>query len=161
MLHGQAAHHANELCARSPDDQLLAVWGARNYCGVPVFDAQGGIFGHDAIIDGKPMRDGARGIEVMRIFAARVRVEIDRRRVEGALREANELLVQSEERYRELFDEAPIAYVCWATDTRIIWANPTAMNILGFKPGQIEGLLGTSFFPDTPEANSGSEMRSR
>jgi PAS domain S-box-containing protein len=150
VLHGQAAHYADELCARFPDDQLLAVWGARSYCGVPVFDAQGRVFGHVAIIDGKPMPDGARGIAVMRIFAARVRAEIDRLRVEGALREANEGRVQSEERYRDLFDEAPIAYVFQATDTRIVRANRTAMNILGVKPGQIEGLLGTSFFPDTP-----------
>jgi formate hydrogenlyase transcriptional activator len=117
VLHGQAAHYADELCARFPDDQLSAVWGARSYCGVPVFDAQGRVFGHVAIIDGKPMPDGARGIAVMRIFAARVRAEIDRLRVEGALREANEGRVQSEERYRDLFDEAPIAYVFQATDT--------------------------------------------
>ena len=68
------------------------------------------------------------------------------------LREANERLTQSEEQFRDLFEEAPIAYVHQATDTRIFRANRTAMKILGVKPEEIAGLLGASFFPDTPEA---------
>ena len=39
-----------------------------------------------------------------------------------------------------------------AVDSRIFRANRTAMQILGVKPDEIVGLLGTSFFPDTPEA---------
>jgi PAS domain S-box-containing protein len=130
----------------------LANWGAQSYCGVPVFDAQGRVFGHIAIIDDKPMPDGPRGIAVMRIFAARVQAEVERLRIESALREANEQLAESQERFRDLFDEAPIAYVIQSTDTRIVRANRTAMKVLGVKPEEITGMLGTSFFPDTPEA---------
>lgn len=86
VLHGQIAHYPAALRARFPDDHLLAEWGAQSYCGVPVFDRQGGVFGHVAIIDDKPMRDGPRGIAVMRIFAARVRAEVERLRMEDALR---------------------------------------------------------------------------
>jgi formate hydrogenlyase transcriptional activator len=152
VLRGEIAHYPSELCARFPDDHLLAEWGAQSYCGVPVFDEQGRVFGHVAIIDDQPMPDGPRGIAVMRIFAARVRAEVERLRMEGVLREANERLAQSEERFRDLFDEAPIAYVYQGVDTRIIRANRTAMKILGVKPEEITGLLGTSFIPDTPEA---------
>jgi formate hydrogenlyase transcriptional activator len=53
---------------------------------VPVFDRQSGVFGHVAIIDDKPMPDSPRGIAVMRIFAARVRAEVERLRTEDALR---------------------------------------------------------------------------
>ena len=73
VLRGQIAHYPAELCARFPDDHLLAEWGAQSYCGVPVFDEQDRVFGHIAIIDDKPMPDGPRGIAAMRIFAARVR----------------------------------------------------------------------------------------
>jgi formate hydrogenlyase transcriptional activator len=59
---------------------------------------------------------------------------------------------ESEERFRDLFDEAPIAYLHQGLDTRIFRANRVATNLLGVKPGEIEGMLGTSFFPDTPEA---------
>ncbi len=89
VLRGQAAHHPTELCARFPDDNLLAEWGAQSYCGVPVFDAQGRVFGHVAIVDDKPMPDGPRGLAVMRIFAERVRAEIERLRMEDALRSAS------------------------------------------------------------------------
>lgn len=152
VLHGEVAHYPAELCARFPGDHLLAVWGAQSYCGVPVFNEQGRVFGHVAIVDDKPMPDGPRGIAVMRIFAARVRAEVERLRIEAALREANGQLTDSEERFRDLFDEAPIAYVHQSVDTRIIRANRTAMKILGVKPEEITGMLGTSFFPDTPEA---------
>lgn len=152
VLHGEVAHYPTELCARFPDDGLIATWGAQSYCGVPVLDERGRVFGHVAIIDDKPMPDGPRGIAVMRIFAARVQAEVERLRINAALRETNEQLAESQERFRDLFDEAPIAYLIQSIDTRIVRANRTAMKILGVKPEEITGMLGTSFFPDTPEA---------
>jgi formate hydrogenlyase transcriptional activator len=83
VLHGQIARYPADLCARLPDDHLLAKWSAQSYCGVPVSDSQGRVFGDVAIIDDKPMPDGPRGIAVMRIFAALVRAEIERLRMEG------------------------------------------------------------------------------
>jgi formate hydrogenlyase transcriptional activator len=152
VLHGESAHYPAELCARFPYDHLLAEWEAQSYCGVPVFDERGRVFGHIAIIDDKPMPDGPRGIAVMRIFAARVRAEIERLRVEDALREANGLLTQSEKRFRDLFEEAPIAYVYEGIDSRFVRANRTAMRILGVKPEEIQGMFGKSLVPDTPDA---------
>jgi hypothetical protein len=58
VLHGESAHYSSDVCARFPDDRVLTEWGAQSYCGVPVLDAQGGIFGHVAILDDKPMPDG-------------------------------------------------------------------------------------------------------
>jgi len=74
------------------------------------------------------------------------------RRISEQLRQANEALVQSEERFRDLFDEAPIAYVHEGLDSRFIHANRAAMRILGLKPEEISGTFGTSFVPDTPDA---------
>ena len=152
VLHGEPACYPTELSARFPNSPLLADWGAQSYCGVPVFDAQGKVFGHIAIIDDKPMAEAERGLAVMRIFAERVRAEVERLRMEDALRSANDRLALSEESFRDLFDEAPIAYVHQGLDTRIFRANRTAMKILGVKPGEIEGMDGTSFWADTPEA---------
>jgi PAS domain S-box-containing protein len=152
VLHGESAHYATDLCSRFPDDHLLAEWCAQSYSGVPVLDAKGGIFGHVAILDNKPMPDGTRAIGVMRIFAARVQAEVERLRIEAELHETNRRLAQSEEQFRGLFEEAPIAYVHQTSDSRIIRLNSAAMRILGVKPEEVEGLLGTSFFPDTSEA---------
>ena len=152
VLHGQIAHYPAELCARFPDDHLLAEWGAQSYCGVPVLDEQDRVFGHIAIIDDKPMPDGPRGIAAMRIFAARVRTEVERLRMEGALREANQRLALSEERFRDLFEEAPIAYVHESLDSGFIRANRTALRILGVKPEEVSGMFGKSLVPNTPDA---------
>jgi len=147
VLRGQAAHHPAELCARFPDDQLLADWRAQSYCGVPVLDAQGRVFGHVAIVDDKPMPDGPRGLAVMRIFAERVRAEIERLRMQDAL-------TQSEESFRDLFEEAPIAYLYQGIDSRWIRANRAAMRILGVKPEEAAGLLGESLVAGTSDTRS-------
>lgn len=65
------------------------------------------------------------------------------------LRQAKESLRQSEERFRDLFDEAPIAYVHEGLDSRIIQANRTAMRILGLKPEEVAGTFGESLVDDS------------
>jgi formate hydrogenlyase transcriptional activator len=61
-------------------------------------------------------------------------------------------LHQNEESFRDLFDEAPIAYVIGDLDWRIIQANRTAARVLGVAPEEIVGMDGRSFVPDTPDA---------
>ena len=66
--------------------------------------------------------------------------------------QSKQALAESEERFRDLFDEAPIAYVHEGLDTRFIRANRAAMRILGIQPEEIAGTYGKSFIPDTPDA---------
>jgi formate hydrogenlyase transcriptional activator len=75
------------------------------------------------------------------------------RRMDERLHQANPGSTQgSEDRYRDLFEEAPIAYLFEGIDSRIIQANRTAMRILGVTPEEILGLFGKSLVPDTPDA---------
>src|SRR5262249_44730744 len=67
-------------------------------------------------------------------------------------RQSKQALAESEELFRDFFDEAPIAYVHEGFDPRFIRANRTAMRILGIKPEEIAGTYGKSFIPETPEA---------
>jgi PAS domain S-box-containing protein len=67
-------------------------------------------------------------------------------------REGIQALAESEEQLRDLFDEAPIAYVNEGLDSRFLRANRAAMRSLGITPDQIEGTYGKSFVPDTPDA---------
>src|SRR6266851_4163483 len=152
VLNGKSAHHPERICQLFPADSGLKRWRVESYCGVPLLDSSGTVVGNLAILSERPMLDGPRGLAIMRIFAARARAELERLRAEVALRRANEALVGSEERFRDLFDEAPIAYVHEGLDSRFIEANRTAMRILGLKPGEIAGLTGKSLVPDTPEA---------
>ena len=152
VLNGKSSHHPERICQLFPADAGLKRWGVESYCGVPLLDSSGTVVGHLAILSERPMPDGPRGLAIMRIFAARARAELERLRTEDALRRANEALVQSEERFRDLFDEAPIAYVHEGLDSRFIEANRTAMRILGLKPEEVAGTTGKSLVPDTPDA---------
>jgi PAS domain S-box-containing protein len=64
----------------------------------------------------------------------------------------NAVLRTQEGRLRDLFDEAPIAYVKHDFETRFLSANRAAMDILGIRPNEVEGLVGRTLIPDTPEA---------
>ncbi len=154
VLKGESSHHPERICQLFPADTGLKRWGVESYCGVPLLDSSGTVVGHLAILSEQPMWDGPRGLAIMRIFAARARAELERLRTEEALRHANKALVQSEERFRDLFDEAPIAYVHEGLDSRFIEANRTAMRILGIQPEEVAGMAGKSLVPDTPEAQS-------
>jgi formate hydrogenlyase transcriptional activator len=152
VLNGKSSHHPERICQLFPADAGLGRWGVESYCGVPLLNPSGTVVGHLAILSERPMLDGPRGLAIMRIFAARARAELERLRTEDALRHANQALVQSEERFRDLFNEAPIAYVHEGLDSRFIEANCAAMRILGLKPEEVAGMTGKSMVPDTPEA---------
>ena len=66
---------------------------------------------------------------------------------------------KSEECFRDLFDEAPIAYVHEGLDTRFVRANRAAMRILGIRPEEIAELREV-FVPDTPMPNAACAKRS-
>jgi formate hydrogenlyase transcriptional activator len=144
VLGGDVAHHPDHLQALFPEDTALAEWDAVSYCGVPLLDRAGVVTGHLAIVDDRPMPDGPRGVAIMRIFAARARAELERLRVEAALR-------ASEQGFRDLYEEAPIAYVYEDTDSRFVSANRAAIELLGLTPEEVRGTLGRSLVAPTPE----------
>jgi formate hydrogenlyase transcriptional activator len=85
--------------------------------------------------------------------ASAVAVALDDCLAHEELREkSHQALAESQERFRDLFDEAPIAYVHEGVDTRFIRANRTAMRILGITPEEVPGTYGRTFIPDTPDA---------
>jgi PAS domain S-box-containing protein len=79
-------------------------------------------------------------------------LEQQKGRISNKLQQTTEALRASEQRFRDLFDEAPIAYVHEGLDSRFIGANRAAMRILGIKPEEVAGTYGKSFVPGTPEA---------
>src|SRR5262245_20800797 len=143
VLNGQASHYPARLQTLFPADTGLVTWGAESYCGVPLLDSTGTCVGHLAIMDDKPMLDGPRGLAILRIFAARARAEIERLRAEAALRESGE-------RYRDLYDEAPVAYLSIDTDARIRRANRQAGELLGAPLDHLRGRVVFDLLADTP-----------
>ena len=63
----------------------------------------------------------------------------------------SEALAASEDRFRDLFEEAPIAYVHEGLDSKFIRANRAALRILGIKPEEAVGTIGKTLVANTPE----------
>ena len=61
-------------------------------------------------------------------------------------------LKESEKRFRDLFEEAPIAYVHEGLDSKFIKANRAALRILGVRPEDVPNTYGKTMAPDTPDA---------
>ena len=74
----------------------------------------------------------------------RVLQQLARLLVERTLRE-------SEERFRDLFDEAPIAYVLEGLDTKFVRANRAALRAFEIGPEDVAGTYGRSFVVGNPD----------
>jgi PAS domain S-box-containing protein len=144
VIDGQFCHYSRDLQRTFPEDTTLVEIGAESYLGVPLLTPDGKVLGHLFVMDTRPMPAVPRNLAIFRLFAARAAAELTRLRLEKSLAE-------SEERFRDLFDEAPIAYVHEGLDTRFIRANRAAMRILGIRPEEVPGTYGRSFVVDNPE----------
>ncbi len=123
----------------------LAKLGVESYLAIPVSDRSGTVMGHLAVMDTKPMHEDPRVLSVFKIFGVRAGAELERERMDAQIKE-------NEERLRDLFDEAPIAYVYEGLDSKLLRVNRTGMKSLGITADQVEGLYGRDFVPDTPDA---------
>jgi PAS domain S-box-containing protein len=141
-------------------------FGLRFYAAAPLRTSDGFNLGTLCVIDRKPReltvsetemlsKLAALVMDLMELrLAARKIAELEKvqRETSEQLRLANLAAVESEAKFRDLFDEAPIPYVYEGLDTRFIQANRAALKTLGIKPEEIAGTFGKSFVPDNPEA---------
>jgi len=164
----QGVYHLSDAAhdQRALRHSFVADLGIRFYAAAPLRNHEGFNLGTVWVLDQKPRELASSEAETLRMLAALAMNQMELRlyaervaRLERAertsgeqLREANERLAQSEERFRDLFEEAPLAYVYGDNDTRIIQANSAAMKMFGLKPEEIPGVFGTSLVPDTPDA---------
>jgi PAS domain S-box-containing protein len=144
VLRGEAASYPDHLQQLFPKDVGLMDWRVSGYVGVPMVQPGGRVIGHFAVLSEQPLLDGERVFDVMRLFAVRAVAEIERARAEKALRD-------SEQQLRDLYEEAPIAYVYEGTDSRFVSANRAAQKLLGLNPEEVRGTLGRSLVASTPE----------
>jgi formate hydrogenlyase transcriptional activator len=146
VLAGELYHCSDKVAERFPlHKSELETLGVESYLAIPVTSAGGQVLGHLAVMDRKPMTLEKLDLSVFKIFGARAGAELERMHMEAMLKD-------NEERLRDLFDEAPIAYVNEGLDSKFIRANRTALKSLGITADQVEGTYGASFIPDTPDA---------
>lgn len=152
VMKGKDYFCANELEKAFPKEK-----GIQSYMSVPIFSpATGKISGHIAAFDKVPMKREQNQNYILKIFAARAGAEMDQLSALKKLEELNSQLSvnleQSDQRYRDLFEEAPIAYVHEGIDSKFVQANRAALRILGVRPDEVPHTYGKSLVPDTPDA---------
>jgi PAS domain S-box-containing protein len=145
------------FCADGLEKVFPKEAGIRSYVAVPIISpSTGQVLGHIAALDKRPMKGEQNQASILRIFANRAGAEMDRldalRQLEALNKELKINLKESEERYRDLFDQAPIAYVHEGLDSKFISANRAALRILGVKPEEVSSMYGKNLVPNTPDA---------
>ena len=73
-------YHPDDVQTRFPEDHDLVDPGRRSYLGVPLVAASGEILGHLAVLDNAPMPEDEVTTAVLRTFAARAGMELERLR---------------------------------------------------------------------------------
>jgi PAS domain S-box-containing protein len=143
IVRGGLVHYPTGVSKLFPQATPLVERGIDSYLAGPFLDREGNILGHLAVFDERPMPAEPRRGFIFRIFAARATAEQERMRAEQQLR-------TSEARFRDLFENAPNAYLVVGTNGRIVRANRRLAELLGFPVEELVGAVIHSFMPDTP-----------
>src|SRR5262245_33936568 len=143
VLSSDLVHFPTGVLRHFPHVTRLVESDAEGYMAVPVVDSQGHVLGSLSVYDERPMPAEPRRLFILRIFAARAAAEFERLRAEQRLGE-------SEARYRDLFENAPVAYWVVGLDGRILSANRRWSELIGYPLSEIVGQLSYSFTADTP-----------
>ena len=133
-MENHTVFHPDGVEALFPTDTYLRTIGARNYLAVPIHNARGDVVGHLGALDTEPMQAEAQEDWILRVFAARAGLELERLHAEERLRE-------SEARARTLL-ESHFDGVVLVVDGRIVYANRALWQLAGFPSA--EALVGRS-----------------
>ncbi len=138
VIRGETVYYTHKVYEMFPRHPELKEIGIESYFGVPLVSESGKeMMGHLAVFHDQPMVKEFRGMTLLRIFAARARAELERKRAEQALR-------NSEERLSSILSSALDAIITIDAEQRITLFNPAAEKIFRCSAQQ---MLGQSFIP--------------
>jgi formate hydrogenlyase transcriptional activator len=140
VLKGEFCHHTHGLAERYPGMNAI-----ESYIGMPLKARDGSVVGCICASDPAPMSLMPAQILLFKAFAASAAAELLRLHLE---RDA----YATEACFRDLFDEAPIAYVQEDLETHFLHANKAAIRILGLRPEEVHGFKGASLARNTSDA---------
>ena len=120
------------LMERFPLDEQFRVMGVESYAGYPLTDARGAPTGLISVVSRRPIAEAGLIEPVLKIFAARAMVELERQRAEEAVR-------ASEEQYRAIFNASEDALVLWNSSFRRVDVNPAYERVYGWTREAVVG----------------------
>jgi formate hydrogenlyase transcriptional activator len=147
VMRGRLCHFPSGVKERFPQASPLVKLGVESYLGTPLLDSEGNLLGLLAVFDDRPMAAQPRHLYVLRIFAARVAAVLERLRAEKRMSD-------SERRYRDLYEEAPVGYLSVGIDGRILSANHRAAQLVGYSAEELQGLPVAGLFALTPDGKT-------
>jgi len=130
VIQGNIYIQTTHLLEDYPDE----VDNMQSYIGIPLMSTKGIVLGHLVVMNEYTIDEKPKGLSALRIFAARAAVELERLQSETNL-------IQSEERYRLLFDTNPLPiFVFDVTSYEILAANRAALRVYGYSLGAFRGM---------------------
>jgi diguanylate cyclase (GGDEF)-like protein/PAS domain S-box-containing protein len=130
VIASAAAHHERNA-ERIKCEPAFAEAAVGSYFGVPLLDSGGDVMGVLAVADDKPLHDTDVAGAVLRIMAAHIAAELERRDVERAL-------VEMEARYRWVVDDS-FNLSIEIQEGRVVRASRQYAETLGFSPDELLG----------------------
>ncbi len=147
LLNGTIYFCLKTINQKFSDDDLLKQMNAEGYIGSPLFNSQGKVIGVLVAIFEKPVENEELGKQMLEIFSARAGTELERTQTERAL-------IESENKYRELFESANDSIVL-AKDDILVDCNQKTLKI--FEASR-EEILGKTLFDVSPEKQPDGEL---
>jgi GAF domain-containing protein len=99
---GDVSFHPERVQERFPEDHDLIALGVQSYLGVPLTGVSGDVLGHLAILDVEPMQEDAIRSMLLRTFATRAGMELERLRAADEIATLNQRLAIAADRSRSL-----------------------------------------------------------
>jgi PAS domain S-box-containing protein len=119
--------------AQFAEDEPLQELGIEGYAAATLNDAGGAPIGLLSVMSRRPLANPQLIEAMLKIFAARIAAEIERRRAEQVLR-------ASESQYRAMFDAAADSLVLRDADYRVVDVNPAFLAATGFRREDLIGM---------------------
>jgi PAS domain S-box-containing protein len=118
--------YPERLMEHFPCDAEFGAMGMQSYAGYPLTDAAGGPLGLIAVVSRTPLENPPFVESLMKILAVRAAAELERERMDRALR-------ASEENYRSIFEASEDCIFIHECDTgAIVDVNPKACEVYGY-----------------------------
>ncbi|MCH7974089.1 MAG: PAS domain S-box protein, partial [Bacteroidetes bacterium] len=127
-----------------PKDYLLIDLCIEGYIAIPLFNRAGSALGIMVLLDSKPITNPEIATSLLQIFSERVASEMERNQAEEMLRE-------SEIKYRSIFESLQDIYYRTDTNGIITEISPSVLPISGYEPKEVIGKPVIDVFEDPAE----------
>ncbi len=132
VFEGRSVYIPHGVQEQFPKNSTVSSLKLEAYGGMPLFNSTGEIVGNLAIMSDQPLNLNAQDHSLLQIFAARAGAELERKRAQEALQE-------SQDRYRELYDQTPLMYFTVDANLRVLSVNQFGANLLGYSTHDLVG----------------------